>query len=265
MSFTWHEIRDHLLRSTTSLGFQRNFAAIRSSQASLIRFGDPAAVFGFLHDPKHQPESKNRILTALVVAAQFDDRRSDCALTLTLLALWPGLDAVHGRLRRYFRARPDDLAAEIASRASITVRTLDLTRVTKIAATLIRNVERDIRRSLIRFREEASSTIAFDDDTVAIAPGFPADICSAQGETLPCIHDRLREVIGDDARLVLAVVIEGHSQREAADLFGIGHEAARKRFQRALARLRDASPDFLRRDVPVAPYRRLFDCQTPLP
>jgi hypothetical protein len=29
MSFAWHEIRDHLMKSSSTLGFQRSFDAIR--------------------------------------------------------------------------------------------------------------------------------------------------------------------------------------------------------------------------------------------
>ncbi len=44
----------------------------------------------------------------------------------------------------------------------------------------------------------------------------------------------LAGAIGKDADLVVAVAIEGATQREAADLFGLTYEAARKRYQRAM-------------------------------
>lgn len=44
-------------------------------------------------------------------------------------------------------------------------------------------------------------------------------------------------MIGDDADLVVAVVIVGESQREAAGRLGISHDAARKRYQRSMVRL----------------------------
>ena len=55
---------------------------------------------------------------------------------------------------------------------------------------------------------------------------------------LAALRARLVRVIGPDADLVLAVLVLDADQREAAALLGLGHEAARKRFQRALHRLR---------------------------
>ena len=58
----------------------------------------------------------------------------------------PGLDAVHRRLLRHYRDDPDILASEIAGRVVAGIHGLDLARVSRIAATLIRNCERDIVR-----------------------------------------------------------------------------------------------------------------------
>jgi RNA polymerase sigma-70 factor (ECF subfamily) len=45
-------------------------------------------------------------------------------------------------------------------------------------------------------------------------------------------------VVGDDADLVLGATVYGETQRELADRLRIPHEAARKRFQRAMNRIR---------------------------
>ena len=49
----------------------------------------------------------------------------------------------------------------------------------------------------------------------------------------------LTEIIGADAELLLAVLVLDENQREAAQRLGLSHDAARKRFQRALGRLRE--------------------------
>jgi RNA polymerase sigma-70 factor (ECF subfamily) len=49
MSFAWHEIRDHLMYSSTNLHFQRSFDAVRRKQAALAAFRDPAALLDGLH------------------------------------------------------------------------------------------------------------------------------------------------------------------------------------------------------------------------
>ena len=45
-------------------------------------------------------------------------------------------------------------------------------------------------------------------------------------------------MIGTDADLVMSVVVLGNNVREAAEQLGVSHQVARKRQQRALARLR---------------------------
>ncbi|MFN7702522.1 MAG: hypothetical protein ACK5U8_31860, partial [Deltaproteobacteria bacterium] len=42
-----------------------------------------------------------------------------------------------------------------------------------------------------------------------------------------------------DAELLLAVLVLDETQREAGERLGLTHDAARKRFQRALGRLRE--------------------------
>ena len=97
MSFAWHEIRDHLMHSSSNLHFQRSFDVVRRTQAVLATFRDPAALLDGLHHTPGDPARKNVILSALVGTAQGDGPASDCALTLLLLALWPDLDAIRRR------------------------------------------------------------------------------------------------------------------------------------------------------------------------
>jgi RNA polymerase sigma-70 factor (ECF subfamily) len=47
-------------------------------------------------------------------------------------------------------------------------------------------------------------------------------------------------LLGADALLVIRVAIEGYSQIEAGAELGLTEAAARKRYQRALRKLRDA-------------------------
>ena len=42
MSFQWHEIRDHLMHSSSTFTFQRSFDAIRRTQGPLADFRDPS-------------------------------------------------------------------------------------------------------------------------------------------------------------------------------------------------------------------------------
>ena len=101
------------MHSSTNLHFQRSFDAIRRTQAALAPFRDPAALLDGLHRTTGDPVRKNLILSTLVEAAQGDGPASDCALTLLLLALWPGLDAIRRRSIWRRIGMADEVASEI--------------------------------------------------------------------------------------------------------------------------------------------------------
>ncbi|TDX26259.1 RNA polymerase sigma factor [Rhodovulum visakhapatnamense] len=233
MSFAWHEIRDHLMHSSSNLHFQRSFDAVRRAQAALAPFRDPAALLDGLHRTPGDQGQKNVILSALVEAAQGDGPAADCALTLLLLALWPGLDAIRRRSIWRRLGTADEVASDVLARTTEVVHVLDLGRVNWIAATVLRNVERDMIRA--RKRELAHDRL----------PDELEPLVRRTSERDPAISDarlnaELRSVIGDDALLVIRVAIEGFSQAEVAVELGLSEAAARKRYQRAMHRLRDA-------------------------
>jgi DNA-directed RNA polymerase specialized sigma24 family protein len=235
MSFAWHEIRDHLMHSSSNLHFQRSFDAVRRAQAALAPFRDPAALLDGLHCSPGDQGQKNVILAALVRAAQGDGPASDCALTLLLLALWPGLDAIRRRSIWRRIGTADEVASDVLARTTEAVRGLDLGRVNWIAATVLRNVERDMIR--VRQRDQAREHLASGADPDTVMDGDDGGIGSAGYERL---EDAAREVLGDDALLVIRVAVEGCTQAEAATELGLTRDAARKRYQRAVRRLREA-------------------------
>ena len=240
MSFAWHEIRDHLMHSSSTLSFQRSFDTIRRARDPLAPFRDPAALLDGLHRGPGDPDDKNLILSALVKAAQGDGPASDCALTMLLLALWPGLDAIRRRSIWRRIGTADEIASDVLARTTEAVRGLDLGRVNRIAATVLRNVERDMVRA--RQRDAARESLASD-----IEPDdVPADQAGRQpaAEDAHLQHD-LRKLIGADAVLVIRVAIEGFSQAEVAGELGLSEAAARKRYQRAMRKLRDALREIL--------------------
>lgn len=198
----------------------------------LSEFHDPPALLAFLRSDAH-PERKNDVLRALVLARRDDDTIADVAFTLLCLGLWPGLDALRGRLLRHFRGQVDELDAEILARFADQVGRVRLDRVQRIAATLLRNVERDIRRDLSRQWSREKVTTDDDPDGPVAAASVVLPIPAAGGAL-----ERLAFLVGRDAPLVWLVVVGGCSQKEAAVVLGISHDAARKRFQRSMIELR---------------------------
>ena len=96
-------------------------------------FPDPAAVLDALHRKSGGPDQKNLILATLVMTAQSDGPAADCAMTLMLLALWPGLDAIRRRSIWRKIGAPDEVASDILARTTEAIRGLDLQRVNWIA------------------------------------------------------------------------------------------------------------------------------------
>ena len=235
MSIAWHAIRDHLTGSSSKLHFQRSFDAIRRTQAALAPFRDPAALLDGLHSTPGDPARKNVILSALVGAAQGDGPESDCALTLLLLALWPGLDAIRRRSLWRRLGTADEVASDVLARTTEAVRGLDLGRVNWIAATVLRNVERDMIR--VRQREQAREHLGSGADPDEVADSGDSGIGAAGYARL---NGAVRKLLGDDALLVIRVAIEGFSQAEVAVELGLTEAAARKRYQRAMRRLHAA-------------------------
>ena len=97
MRASWHALHAGLTRSTSTLRFQRRFEALRQDGPELAWFTAPVDMFDWLHAPTGDGATRNGVLRALVRASQ---REKEPAVTLLLLALWPGLDAVRRRTRR---------------------------------------------------------------------------------------------------------------------------------------------------------------------
>ena len=230
MSYAWHEIRDHLMTVSSTLDFHHRFGRLRVTEPELADFSDPAALLDHLHQVQGDPEGKNQLLRALIRAAQSDGPCADHALTLLLLALWPGLDAVRQRSVRRRLGAPEDIAADVLARATEAFRGLALDRVNRIAATVLRNIERD----MIRAKRRARIFKGNPDSNDLAAQQAPDEKVFAN---LLLWHDMPR-LVGEDARLVRAVALHGFTQAEVGAVLGLSADAARKRHQRALRRLR---------------------------
>lgn len=239
MPIAWHEIRDQFMLSSSTLNFQRNFEALRRNSERLAHFVDPAALLDTLHTSDSGPDEKNRILVALVRVAQSGGETADCALTLMLLALWPGLDVVRRRSIWRRIGTGDEVTSEILARASEAIQGIDLQRVNWIAATILRNIERDLIRT--RQREDRHQCLRSETDPDEI----PTNGQALANASSALLHRDLVRIIGKDSDLVIRVAIDGFSQTEVAAALGLSEAATRKRYQRATRRLRDVLQEFL--------------------
>jgi RNA polymerase sigma-70 factor (ECF subfamily) len=218
--------------------------------AALERFPDVVALLGYLVRAQVNLDEETVVYKALVQVAQARGDHGELATAILMLALWPGLDAI---FRRSFRCFLDDdvevaateLTSEIAVRFTSVVGSADLSRISKIAATLVLNTERAVVESRRRlWKDIARHTNEPEDEILTGGAPEPSDLGMAPGhsvdEELAAIRGWLTALVGRDAaELVIAAVIEGEQQGEAGKRLGLAPEVARKRFQTALSRIRE--------------------------
>jgi len=246
------------MHSIRTLQAAQSFDEMKALRPELAGFGDPGAVVAHLNQREGDLDGKDRLLAALVTLAQ-GRGHGELPSSLLWLGLWPGLDAAYRRRLRCFASAPQELVAELGDVFVGLVHRLDLARVHRVAATLVMSTERDVmvRRKRVwaearRMREDLAegcvfedfvqgsevNKVAFDHWTVRTESQLGLSSATSLGESLEQLHEVLTESVGDDAELLLAVLVLGQSQREAGARLGLSHDAARKRFQRALGRAR---------------------------
>jgi RNA polymerase sigma-70 factor (ECF subfamily) len=251
----WQTIHANLSTSIGTLNAAKHFEIAKRERPELHRFTDPAAVLDFLHGRDGDPETKDRTLAVFVEITQAEGSGAEFAMTMLWLALWPALDAVYRRFSRHFRDAAEDLVSEMTEQFTLTIRRANMRRIDRVAATLVRNTERNMRSRLRQRwqektrlvplcdnessneREEVASSV-FAGSSGPSPLGLPASMDFDQESRL--IRKELWRLLGSHADLVVAVVILDELQNEIAERLGISEAAGRKRFQRALKQLRKA-------------------------
>jgi hypothetical protein len=232
------------MRSIQSRESVAAFEGIRARAAELSAFAEPAAVVTYLAQPGGDSEAKDRVIRQLVLALKAG-QPPVVVTSILLLGLWPGLDAAFNRRARLFRQQPD-LGGELLQRFIAEARAMDLMRVNRIAATLVRNTERRVLQAHLRqiavvTVPQALSAGVADPSSVAgwVSPvSFPMPTGRSDVESVAVLRSWLRGVLGRDGDLVADAVLLGRTRSELADDLGLSTVAVRKRLQRALARAR---------------------------
>lgn len=265
MRVTWEALKQSLVRSVGTLGAKSQYESMRTRRRALRRFADAGALLAYLNDAggdSDEKDEKDRIYAALLEAARARGPDAELALALALvwLGLWPGLDAIYRRRLRDFIKKPEELVSEIGARFTAVVHGADLGRINRVAATLILNVERDVFEGLKRKWADEARRAALprededdedDEDTgdrrdARTSPLLRTRDVSELGqpprldpdEDVRALRELLAGIVGDDADLVIGAAVYGESQREVGERLGLSHDAARKRFQRAMDRIR---------------------------
>ncbi len=255
-SSTWDALHEQLVRSTQTLRFQKHFEAMRQRRKSLAPFVDPAALLDYLTDPlralDQEPDKQKReearaaaldnkdlIYGDLIREEHARTPQSQPATTLITLGLWPGLDSTRSGLLKYFPHEEPELTARLIAQFQRHVAMANLDRMKRVAATLVMNTRRDVRNAREVELSIGGRNLPLENENgeagaASVEPVEPPD------DKEPKLADKIRQAIGADTELVLLVLVEEISIREACDLLELPFETGKKRYQRALKRLRSA-------------------------
>jgi RNA polymerase sigma-70 factor (ECF subfamily) len=245
MRAQWERVREALVQSTVTLQAEHLFRELGRYEPLLSSFEGPSELVSFLTSAVGDLDRKDSIYATLVRTVQSRSGCSELATSLVWLGLWPGLDGVYRRNLRFFPGAPEELVSEISDLLTSNVAGADLTRIHRPAATLTRNVQRDLRRRLRQAwnEERRRADLPQDDllDTDDIVEGPWAVDPSPDNDVQP-LRAWVDAVVETDRRLLERVFVLGETQKEAAAHLGMSHDAARKRYRRALDRLSHFAP-----------------------
>jgi RNA polymerase sigma-70 factor (ECF subfamily) len=221
------------------------FPELRTRRGVFAPFGAPRSVVACLAHQGGDFDHKDLVLRALVEEVQ-QGAAPRLAYSLLLLCLWPGLDAAFRRRLHLFRRQPEDLTVELIDRFTTEVSRLDLDRVTRVAATLVRNTEREVVVWRCRELRVAARSRALSPEVAVAGPAEPylspfgLNVCDSDDDSIRTIRCWLERAIGRDADLLVQVVVHGRSRSELAAVLGTSRDTLDKRVQRALGRARRA-------------------------
>lgn len=224
-----------------TLDAERLFSAVRRDRQPLSRFENPGDLVSFLSSIDVSLDEKDAIYAALIGLVQDRGRNTELALAIAMLGLWPGLDGIYRRNLRFFPSAPGDLVSELSDLFPSAVANADLRKINRVAATLVKNVGRDLRRRLRRTWDEARRRAALPDDdlldTDEVVQG-PWAVDTNEQASVRAVRGWLNAVVETDRELLERVLIHDQTQKEAGAALGLSHAAARKRFRRALWKIR---------------------------
>jgi DNA-directed RNA polymerase specialized sigma24 family protein len=217
---------------------QRKFAIVRTDSDALAGFAEPLEIVSFLADPAASLDAKDRVLGALVLAAQ-TSAAPDVAHALLLLGLSPALERIQRTCAGRGAREEDETFAALVSIFLVAVSRLDLRGVTRVASTLVQNTERMFRYASRREHERRAK----DDLLGAWDDGSAWSFADAAGPSATAAESRLLlsevlAVAAADALLLLEVLACGESHADVAARLGLSVSATSKRYERTLASVR---------------------------
>lgn len=249
----WQELRESLVSTTRTWEAVRQFEALRRRSPLVARFEGCNEMVQWMHRAGENLDEKDRVLAALVTSAQAGAPESDLAAAALWLSVWPGLD--HRCYRRHVRSfenEPDELVSIVTSVFTSVISRIDLRRVSRVAATLVRNTERRVVAACRKSWKDAASEMELPSPDGPVSRTAARRWAESPLVTLPPEHgesdapkttvvaELVRRLAGDDAEIVMRVAIRRETQASVARSMGLKPGTLRKRYQRALTKARAA-------------------------
>lgn len=246
MQTKWEDLHTGLVRWIETPGAATGYRSMRAGGTSLASFESAMDLLRFLGD-RGDLDHRDRIFAELVEGVHRADNQG-AALAILTVGLWPGLDGIRQRLIRRAWCWRDGLEMEIIDRLAIEVDRCRTGMVHRLAATLVRNTERELRRAwqkdakmAARIREALPDDLGLcrhaEDEEESI---FGVAASATDEEAVSTLEAWLKRTVGKDAELVVAAVLKGRRRDQLAWSKGESPASVRKRLQRALERARHA-------------------------
>ena len=252
MSRTSKAIHASLMRSVRTLDAEQQFTQVQQRYPALVGFVDPESLIDYLRSKDEDLDKKDVVIGLLVRIVQSRGAGAPLASSLLWLGMWPSLEGILARRASLFPGSPEELVSEVADCFTSVVESLDFGLVRRVAATLARSTEREIVRRRLRvwLEESRRADLPGESELGVVDPVEPREPPPPSrfglGENLPDeeavaeLRSQIAPITGDEnVDLVIDAVVRGQDQHQLAERFGLTHEAARKRVQRALWRLRN--------------------------
>jgi DNA-directed RNA polymerase specialized sigma24 family protein len=237
---------------------------IRERHPALSRYQRVEDLLSALRNPQCRPDEKDAALLALLEEHQ--SQSAGGAFVVLAVAMFPALDRIY-RTRLHRTGERDDLWGRVVSAFAEALERYPVDRRrSKVAANIEGDTMASLRRAQLR---DARATVAQEQLTAAVAPFLsnieaidpqedesnrivlgdfvnpgrrkavdPEELAAAKAAVAPIFE---ANAIGDDDRfLVLGVHLYERTLGDLAQELGISREAAKKRHQRAITRIRSA-------------------------
>ena len=236
MRARWEGLHAALIRSLTTWHADKAFPRARARHPVLARFESPLVLTAYLATAGGDLDEKDAIYADLVAAIQACTPWADIAVALVWCGLWPGLDAIYRRHLKHFAGETEEFVSLISYAFTALVCRLDLGRVRRIAATLVRSTEREVKSER---RRTWTERVRAEMSRARMACAEARGACGLAFQTqVSELREWLVPVVGVDAELLLGVTVLDENRNEAAQRLGLAYQTARKRTERALARVR---------------------------